>query len=77
MSTHSFTLQVAGIPTEGRYEEALFEVGCDDALVVVTDGRLSLDFDREASSFDEAVASAVFDVGQAGGKVVKVERIFD
>jgi hypothetical protein len=47
------------------------------ALVVVTDGRLALDFDREAPSFEEAIATAVHDVEQAGGKAVRIERIVD
>jgi hypothetical protein len=75
---HSFTLHVAGISVEGdRYEDALFEAGCDDALVGVLGGEIFLDFDREAPSFDEAVNSAVKNVERAGGKVVKIERIIE
>jgi hypothetical protein len=36
-----------------------------------------LDFDRAASSFDEAVKSAIQDVEKAGGKVIKLDRIVD
>lgn len=78
MEHYAFTLQVAGIdPMKDRYEDALFEAGCDDALVAVVDGALFLDFDREAPSFDSAVSSAASNIEAAGGKVVKVERITD
>jgi hypothetical protein len=73
---HSFTLHVAGISVAGdHYEDVLFEAGCDDALVGVAGGAIFLDFDREAPSFEEAVNSAVKNVEQAGGKVVKIEPI--
>ena len=73
----SFTVYVSGISTEGAYEDALFEAGCDDALVCVRDGELFLDFDRQAESYESAVASARRDVERAGGQVVKVEPIIE
>jgi len=36
-----------------------------------------LDFDRTALSFDEAVKSAIQNVENAGGKVIKLDRIVD
>jgi hypothetical protein len=75
---HSFTLYVAGITTEDdRYEDVLFEAGCGDALIGVLGEEMYLDFDRAAPSFEEAVKSAVQNVEKAGGKVIKIERIFD
>ncbi|MGH7054947.1 MAG: hypothetical protein ACREFA_14185 [Stellaceae bacterium] len=72
MKRYSFTLEVAGIGTEDdRYEDALYEAGCDDALISVVDGKLRVDFDREAASYDDAVQSGAADVARAGGKVVK------
>jgi hypothetical protein len=72
MKRYSFTLEVAGISTEDdRYEDVLFEAGCDDALISVVDGKLWVDFDREAASYDEAVRSGAADIERAGGKVVK------
>ena len=73
MTTHAFTLQVTNIEID-RYEDMLFEAGCDDALIAVVNGAMFLDFDREASSLGEAIESAVHDVEQAGGKVVRIER---
>ena len=68
-----FTLEVSGIDT-GRenYEDALYEAGCDDALIAVVDGRMCLDFHRDGMSFEDAVKSASHDVELAGGKVVRV-----
>ncbi|HVM79912.1 MAG TPA: hypothetical protein VMU06_12900 [Stellaceae bacterium] len=78
MTHFSFTLEVSGIDVSGdRYEDALFRAGCDDALVAVVNGKLFLDFDREAVSYERAVTSAKHDVQAAGGSVVSVERIRD
>jgi hypothetical protein len=71
--SYSFTLEVSGIDTRREnYENALYETGCDDALVAVVDGTLFLDFQRDGSSFAEAVKSASHDIELAGGKVVRV-----
>jgi hypothetical protein len=73
MKRYSFTLEVMGVSTEDdRYEDVLFEAGCDDALISVVDGKLQIDFDREAASYEEAVQSGAADIARAGGKVVKV-----
>jgi hypothetical protein len=70
---YAFTLEVSGIDTgRDNYEDALFEAGCDDALIAVIDGTLFLDFHRAGSSFEDAVKSASRDVETAGGKVVRV-----
>ncbi|WP_420619985.1 hypothetical protein [Candidatus Poriferisocius sp.] len=47
--------------------DALFEAGCDDALVGSSEGVQFLDFDREAGSVEEAVRSAVADVESVEG----------
>jgi hypothetical protein len=71
--SHIFTLQVAGIdPKKDDYEDALYEAGCNDALIAVVDDEVFLDFDREAPSFDEAVQSAKQDVQRAGAMVIRV-----
>ncbi len=69
---HAFTLRVSGIETAGNYEDRLFDAGCNDALVAVVGGKLYLDFDRDAASFDAAVQSAQRDVERAGGHVEAV-----
>ncbi len=50
----------------------LYESGCDDALVCVVNGQLTIDFDREASSLNEAISSASRDIEKAGGKVIDI-----
>jgi hypothetical protein len=71
-----FTLVLSGVTeVTTEVEGALFEAGCDDALVLSRDGVVYLDFDRERPSFREAVLSAITDVEQAdiGAKVVRIE----
>jgi hypothetical protein len=76
MGHHSFTVEVSGIDTEGGdYEDSLYEAGCGDALVVVVDGRLMLDFDRSALSFGLAVESVIRDISKAGGTVTGIRKI--
>lgn len=72
MKSHHFTLIVDG-PDLEEVLDALFEAGCDDALVGSTDGILYLDFDREAESTESAILSAIADVESVPG--VKVIRL--
>lgn len=76
MSTFQFTLIVEGpdLQEESRVD-ALFEAGCDDAAVGRSDGVQYVDFDREASTLDSAVLSAVDDLETLDG--VEVVRIAD
>lgn len=43
-------------------EDSLYEAGCDDALINFRNGAVYLNFDREASSLEEAVITAIKDV---------------
>jgi hypothetical protein len=75
MDNFSFLVGVTGIDIgDVPYEDALFEAGCDDALVLVVDGELRLDFDRQAKTFEMAVESAKADIYKAGGRVAYVKR---
>lgn len=63
MQRFTFTLLAEGRDLQaGEVVDALFDAGCDDALVGSSEGVQFLDFDREAGSFGEAVLSAVADV---------------
>lgn len=77
MKVFSFTLTIVGadILTEAA-QEALFEAGCDDATFSVSSAVQRGDFDREATDFAEAVASAIKAVESAvpGAGVVEVHR---
>ena len=78
MTVYSFTVQVTGINvSEDGFQDALFEAGCADALPVVVDGTLFLDFDREAPSYNSAISSAKRDIEHAGGRVLQIERSGD
>ena len=71
--THAFTLQIAGVdPMRSNYEDALYEAGCNDALIAVVNDEIFLDFDREAATLEEAVSSAKRDVQRAGAMVIRV-----
>jgi len=67
MNVHEFTLVIetqAGL--EEGLEDALFEVGCDDATLSFRKGIAYLDFDREAGDLESAIISAIQQVEQAG-----------
>jgi predicted DNA-binding transcriptional regulator AlpA len=69
MAEYQFTLKFALADPAGdpeAYLDALFEAGCDDALVGIGQhGSIGLDFSREARSAAAAVHSAIRDVEQA------------
>lgn len=53
--------------------DALGDAGCDDATVSVHADGFELDFERESSSLQDAIASAVGDVERAGFDVVSIQ----
>ena len=52
---------------------SLGAVGCDDASISVHTSVLELEFDREGQSLQEAIASAVRNVEQAGFSIESIE----
>jgi hypothetical protein len=52
---------------------SLGAVGCDDASISVHTSGLELEFDREGQSLQEAIASAVQNVEQAGFSIESIE----
>jgi hypothetical protein len=79
MATYDFTLTfwLADRDAEPEtYLDALFEAGCDDATIGVGQrGVISLAFNREAPSAEEAIRSAVAAVTQAipGSRLVEAK----
>lgn len=75
VSTHSFTLVLAGVRELSEdLETAVYEAGCDDALLGIRSGVAFLEFDREVPSLAEAVLGAIRQVeGIDGIEVVRVE----
>ncbi len=61
--TYQFTLVLKNVNENTHdLEDSFFEAGCDDALINFKNGAVYLEFDREASSLEEAVISAIKDV---------------
>lgn len=76
METHDFTLVIDGIDSlTTEVEDALYEAGCDDGLLSMSDRVFRIDFAREAPSLREAILSAIRDVESAGvgASVTRVE----
>jgi hypothetical protein len=74
---HDFTLVLTGIKdlTE-EVESALYEAGCNDALLSIRCGRPFLTFSREAKTLKDALLSAIGDVRKAniGADVLRVDN---
>ncbi len=75
MKTYNFTLVLLGIkePSEA-FENALFEVGCDDATLSFRNLIAYLDFDREVASFEKGVISAIGQVEKINPSI-RVKRV--
>ena len=77
---HSFAVVIDGVDltsSDSSDADALYEAGCDDALLTSSSGVQRVIFDREAPSFAAAVASAIAAIESsiAGARVVAVERL--
>jgi transcriptional regulator with XRE-family HTH domain len=74
MKTFEFTLIATGLdPQADDFEDRFFEAGCDDATLSFQKGAIMLEFTRAASSFKNAVVSALENVLRAGAKPIHVE----
>jgi hypothetical protein len=74
MPSYGFMLIAEGPDLqESERIDALYEAGCDDALVGRSHGVQYLDFDREAPTLEDAVLSAIMDVESV--ESVEVTRI--
>lgn len=76
LKEYNFTLVMSGIHEETQgLEDALFDAGCDDALLYFKNGVTYLEFDRESGSLEGAVLSAIHDVESTniGAEVIRIE----
>jgi hypothetical protein len=76
MTTYNFTLIIEGGDLQSaEAQDALYEAGCDDATFGLVDGVQYAEFDREAGSYGQALASAMVGVRRAvpAAKVVHIE----
>lgn len=72
---YQFTLVLDGVDEKTLgLEDALFEAGCDDALINYKNGVVYLDFDREGEDLERTIISAIKNVEAAGvgAKIVSV-----
>ncbi len=77
---YSFAVAVTGADftsPDSPDADALYEAGCDDALLTSDGGVQLAVFDREASSFADAVASAITAIEATipGARVTAVQRL--
>jgi hypothetical protein len=77
---HSFAVVIDGVDLtspDSSDADVLYEAGCDDALLTSSAGVQRAIFDREASSFAAAVASAITAIESSipGARVTAVERL--
>jgi hypothetical protein len=74
MKTFEFSIIASGIdPSADDFGDRFYDAGCADALVVFQKNHTIIDFAREASSIDEAIASAVENICAAGAKIDRVD----
>jgi hypothetical protein len=74
MNTYEFNIFVKDTPAAtDDHADALFEAGCGDGTLASRDGVTWIHFDRQASSLEDAIRSAVSQVQSAGLTVAKVE----
>jgi hypothetical protein len=74
MNKYEFNLILKDSPelTE-ELADQLFEAGCDDGTPGTCGGVFSIDFHREATSLEAAIASAVANIKSTGHDVERVE----
>ncbi|RJT46075.1 DNA-binding protein [Rahnella woolbedingensis] len=67
MPLYNFTLTLSGVTSDTeKLEDALYEGGCDDALIAFYGTSVYLEFDRESDSLTTAVMTAIQDIESAG-----------
>lgn len=77
---HSFAVVIDGVDLaspDSPDADALYEAGCDDAVLTGSSGAQQAIFDREAPSFAAAVASAItaIEASIPGARVIAIERL--
>lgn len=70
---YEFTLILVQPDLTDEEADKLYDAGCDDASILTRDGVTRLQFDRQASSLDEALATAIQNVERAGLAVARIE----
>jgi hypothetical protein len=73
MWIYRFTLVLDASELTEDLADALFQAGCDDGSPGQCNGVVTVEFDREAASLEEAIRSAIAAVNAAGSTVSRVE----
>lgn len=74
MKTYEFDVVLKDVAEiNDEQADALFAAGCDDGTPACCNGVAWVHFDREASSLEEAIRTAVAQVQAAGFSVGKIE----
>ena len=74
MTTHT-SLLILSQPIDEATSDLLFDAGLGDAAVTAVGGEPALDVDRDASSLQEAIASATRQAESLPGiRVLRIER---
>lgn len=74
MNKYSFTFVVKGHTVcSDDMADAIYAAGADDAGISSRDGIVLVHFDREASSLDEAIRSAITNLATAGYQAGRLE----
>lgn len=69
---HEFTVILA-LPEQSEADaDALFEAGCHDGSISTCNGVTRIDFQRSATSLEEAIRSAIANIQAAGFQVAHV-----
>jgi hypothetical protein len=78
MRTYEFNVVLKSVAeVTDDQADVLFQAGCDDGTPASSGGLAWIHFDREASSLEEAIRSAVAQVQSAGFTVSKIELDVD
>jgi predicted DNA-binding transcriptional regulator AlpA len=74
MKTHRFTLILGDVAElSDQLANAVFEAGCDDAVLGSRKGVVFLSFDREGRNLLDAIRSALHDIKKTGFEVSRIE----
>lgn len=70
---YEFSLILTAADVTDEEADKLYEAGCDDGSILSRGNVTMVQFDRDAPTLDEALASAIRDVEGAGFQVARVE----
>jgi hypothetical protein len=79
MKKYDFRILLTAVGITDELQDALGDAGCLDGLLCSRGGVVSIRFERESDSLENAIRSAIADVQRAGARVksVSIERESD